>query len=92
MLDVLQTGPCVCSHLSLGHPCPVQNELLCIQWNFDGFVGTYCSQPPDVVLYTMIKTFLVNDLLPSARRSNISGSVLSKQRAQERTVPLTKWL
>jgi hypothetical protein len=51
-----------------------------------------CLQPPDVVLYTMIKTFLVNDLLPNARRSNISGSVLSKQRAQERTVPLTKWL
>lgn len=49
-------------------------------------------QPPDVVLYTLIKTFVLNDLLPNAKRSNISGSVRNKQRSQERTAPSDVWL
>lgn len=49
-------------------------------------------QPPDIVLYTLIKTFIVYNMLPSAKRNNISGSRKSKARAQGRSVADEVWL
>lgn len=45
-----------------------------------------------MTLFLCPQTFIFNDLLPHAKRNNISGSIVSKQRAQERTTPTDVWL
>jgi hypothetical protein len=48
--------------------------------------------PTEQLLFKMVETFLAQDFLPKARRSILTGSLLSKERSQlEKTTPNGVW-
>ena len=50
------------------------------------------TMPTEQLLFKMVETFLAQDFLPKARRSILTGSLLSKERSQlEKTTPNGVW-